>query len=146
MSNVKGNKLKTIIAILSVSIGLLLGCQDKTVGEDKGNAKMTSEMNQGTEKKMEGKMNHTGEHDHSSMEQEETIAYYTCPMESHKHIHSPGPGSCSECGMKLVPALEVDSGSADFFGCPMPEHSHVRSDKPGSCTECGMALIPLKLG
>ena len=34
---------------------------------------------------------------------EEKIAYYTCPMESHKHIQSAEPGKCPECGMKLMP-------------------------------------------
>lgn len=34
---------------------------------------------------------------------EEKIAYYTCPMESHKNIKSAEPGKCPECGMKLQP-------------------------------------------
>lgn len=142
MSYVKGIELKTIIVILTVSTGLLLGCQDKSADQNKGNP----EMNQGTGIKMDGDLDHSKAHDHSSMEKEESIAYYTCPMDSHKHIRSSSPGSCSECGMKLVPAVEVDSESADFFGCPMPEHSHIRSGSPGTCTECGMKLKPFKLG
>jgi len=76
---------------------------------------------------------------------EENLVYYTCPMESHKHVHSQEPGNCPECGMKMVQAVTTSDEMANYYGCPMPTHSHVRSDKPGKCVECGMKLIPMKL-
>lgn len=36
---------------------------------------------------------------------------YTCPMASHAHVVSDQPGSCSECGMSLVPTSTVEHGS-----------------------------------
>ncbi len=43
--------------------------------------------------------------EHKKMDKimEEKLVYYTCPMESHKHIQSAEPGKCPECGMKLMP-------------------------------------------
>ncbi|HDY74921.1 MAG TPA: hypothetical protein ENH49_00190 [Candidatus Marinimicrobia bacterium] len=76
---------------------------------------------------------------------EEAIAYYTCSMESHKHIYSTEPGECPECGMKLVKAVLTDEKEADYYGCTMPSHSFIRSEKPGKCPECGMELKPMKL-
>jgi rubrerythrin len=76
---------------------------------------------------------------------EEVTAYYTCSMESHKHIYSTEPGECPECGMKLVKAVLTDEKEADYYGCPMPNHSFIRSEKPGKCPECGMELKPMKL-
>ena len=75
----------------------------------------------------------------------EEIVYYTCPMESHKHVHSAQPGECLECSMKMVPAVKTTDADAEFYGCPMPEHSHVRQAEPGSCDECGMKLVPMRL-
>ncbi len=71
--------------------------------------------------------------------------YYTCPMESHKHVHSQKAGKCPECGMNLVAVVEANESNKDFYGCPMPIHSHVRSEKPGKCDECGMDLMPMHL-
>ncbi len=75
----------------------------------------------------------------------EDIVYYTCPMESHKHVHSQKPGNCPDCGLKLVPAIKAEEANADFYGCPMPEHSHIRHSDPGNCEECRMKLVPMKL-
>ena len=75
---------------------------------------------------------------------ENAVVYYTCPMESHKHIHSQEAGKCPECSMSLVAVVEGDMNDVDFYGCPMVEHSYVRSDEPGTCAECGMTLMPLK--
>ncbi len=75
----------------------------------------------------------------------ENLVYYTCPMESHKHVHSQEPGNCPECGMKMVMAVTTTPENADYYGCTMPGHSHVRSEEPGNCSECGMALKPMKL-
>ena len=71
--------------------------------------------------------------------------YHTCPMEEHKHIASTAPGDCSECGMKLVAAVEAKSDSAEYYGCPMHQHSHIRHDKAGKCEECNMKLKPMQL-
>ena len=74
---------------------------------------------------------------------EKTI-YYTCPMESHKHIHSEESGSCPECGMGLVAVVATDEEDAEFYTCPMPEHSHIRHSEAGKCEECGMKLVPVR--
>jgi hypothetical protein len=75
----------------------------------------------------------------------EKTYYYTCPMAEHKHIASATPGDCSECGMKLVAAVEAKPDSVDYYGCPMSQHSHIRHEKPGKCEECNMDLKPMHL-
>ncbi len=75
----------------------------------------------------------------------EKLIYYTCPMESHSHIHQEGSGVCSECGMKLVPAVITSYDKMEFYGCPMQTHSHIRQTEPGKCSECGMTLMPMRL-
>ncbi|MEO6611774.1 MAG: multicopper oxidase domain-containing protein [Chitinophagaceae bacterium] len=84
---------------------------------------------------------------------------YTCPM--HPEIHSPKPGNCPKCGMKLVrekakpaPAqkkppvipkkIPADTTSSQptsslIYTCPM--HPEVQSSKPGNCPKCGMRLV-----
>ncbi|MCK5685027.1 hypothetical protein KAJ27_12935 [bacterium] len=79
------------------------------------------------------------------MGENENIIYYTCPMPSHKHIHSSTLGKCSECNMELVAAVVSDEKDKEFYGCPMEAHSHVRQEKPGKCDECGMKLKPMRL-
>ncbi|MFQ6612749.1 MAG: heavy metal-binding domain-containing protein [Fidelibacterota bacterium] len=91
--------------------------------------------------KQEGmKMHETMSEDSSAV-----LYYYTCPMESHKQIHSDEPGECPECGMEMVKVVSATAETADFYGCSMPDHSGIRSDKPGKCSECGMDLQPLRL-
>ena len=80
-----------------------------------------------------------------SKDKAEKLIYYTCPMESHKHIHSSEAGTCEECGMKLVKAVITTEDKKEFYGCPMEAHSHVRQDSPGSCESCGMTLKPMRL-
>ncbi|MCF6238174.1 MAG: hypothetical protein L3J79_05060 [Candidatus Marinimicrobia bacterium] len=75
----------------------------------------------------------------------EKMIYFTCPMESHKHIHSTEPGSCSECNMALIPAVITSEDEHEFYGCPMEIHSHVRQAAPGRCAECNMELKPMRL-
>jgi FtsP/CotA-like multicopper oxidase with cupredoxin domain len=58
---------------------------------------------------------------------------YTCPM--HPEVVSEEPGSCPECGMKLMPTAAPKS-----YVCPM--HPEVVSQEPGKCPECGMKLMP----
>lgn len=98
----------------------------------------------------QSKKESSARNDHSKDEMakpmvEENLVYYTCPMESHKHVHSQEPGNCPECGMKMVQAVTANAETADYYGCPMPDHSHVRSENPGNCSECGMTLKPMKL-
>jgi len=114
------------------------------------------------QKQQSDSTHHKERHDHGSMKMEnhesmkmghkmkkemdkEKFAYYTCPMESHKHFQSSEPGDCPKCGMRMVKAVLTDEKEADYYGCPMPSHSHVRSDKLGKCKECGMELKPMKL-
>jgi hypothetical protein len=96
-----------------------------------------------------GQVENKSEHQHKE-DTETTVAvdkayYYTCPMEQHKHISSDKPGDCSECGMKLVAAVETGSDSAEYYGCPMPSHSHIRHEKAGKCEECNMQLKAMSL-
>ena len=85
------------------------------------------------------------------------VQYWTCPMEEHSHIKLDRPGSCPECGMKLVPvkkkqeikghkhnkkAYEIKEKSEVFYWtCGM--HPSVRSDTPGKCPICQMGLTPI---
>src|SRR4051794_10360514 len=59
---------------------------------------------------------------------------YTCPM--HAEVVSEEPGSCPECGMKLMPTAAPKS-----YVCAM--HPEVVSQEPGKCPECGMKLMPV---
>jgi FtsP/CotA-like multicopper oxidase with cupredoxin domain len=59
---------------------------------------------------------------------------YTCPM--HPEVVSEEPGSCPQCGMKLMPA-------ATSYTCPM--HPQIVSQEQGRCPECGMKLLPSQL-
>ena len=61
---------------------------------------------------------------------EATAAAYTCPM--HSDVVSTEPGTCPQCGMKLVPAPTT-------YVCPM--HPDVVSTEPGTCPQCGMKLV-----
>jgi FtsP/CotA-like multicopper oxidase with cupredoxin domain len=60
-----------------------------------------------------------------------TAAAYVCPM--HPEVVADAPGTCPQCGMKLVPAPGA-------YVCPM--HPEVVSDAPGTCPQCGMRLVP----
>lgn len=119
----------TQIAILLVVPFLLLACGGKKTADEQTKQEVQA----------------ISTHEMSDSGIEDNVMYYTCPMESHKHIHSQEAGKCPECGMKLVAAVEGDENNADFYGCPMPVHSHVRSDQPGKCDKCGMDLIPMRL-
>jgi FtsP/CotA-like multicopper oxidase with cupredoxin domain len=59
---------------------------------------------------------------------------HTCPM--HPEVVTEEPGSCPQCGMKLMPA-------ATTYTCSM--HLAVVSQEPGRCPECGMKLLPSQL-
>ena len=63
---------------------------------------------------------------------ETTAASYTCPM--HPDVMAIEPGTCPQCGMKLVPAPST-------YVCPM--HPDVTSDTAGTCPQCGMRLVPM---
>ena len=61
-------------------------------------------------------------------------ASYVCPM--HPEVTSTEPGTCPECGMKLV---AVEAVAPTSYVCPM--HPEVTSSEPGTCPECGMKLV-----
>jgi FtsP/CotA-like multicopper oxidase with cupredoxin domain len=56
---------------------------------------------------------------------------YTCPM--HPDFVSSEPGTCPQCGMKLVSA-------PTSYVCPM--HPDVAAESEGTCPKCGMRLVP----
>jgi len=122
------------IILLSIMMtGLLVACGSQKQAETPSDMKDHSEMKQ---------------HDHAEhtdMAAAEKLIYYTCPMESHKHIHSREPGTCSECNMTLVEGVITSVDKMEYYGCPMEIHSHVRQDEPGRCAECKMELKPMRL-
>jgi FtsP/CotA-like multicopper oxidase with cupredoxin domain/cation diffusion facilitator CzcD-associated flavoprotein CzcO len=59
---------------------------------------------------------------------------YSCPM--HPEVLSEEPGSCPQCGMKLL-------ATATTYTCPM--HPEILSDEPGKCPQCGMKLLPSQI-
>jgi FtsP/CotA-like multicopper oxidase with cupredoxin domain len=61
---------------------------------------------------------------------------YTCPM--HPEVVQDEPGSCPDCGMKLMPTAAPKS-----YVCPM--HPEVVSEQRGHCPECGMKLMPASM-
>jgi membrane fusion protein, copper/silver efflux system len=79
---------------------------------------------------------------------------YICPMPEHVAIKYDHPGSCSICGMTLVPVAEQTlaklhpGGRVEYYFCPMtdacptPGHGSVHYEKPGKCPVCNMTLIP----
>jgi len=75
----------------------------------------------------------------------EQLIYFTCPMDSHRHIHHREMGKCEECGMALVAGVVATEEKMDFYGCPMLIHSHIRQENAGTCNECGMKLKPMRL-
>ncbi len=101
--------------------------------------------NKTAEKQIEHEVQSVATHEMSESIKGDKAMYYTCPMETHKHVHSQEAGKCPECGMDLVAVVGADENTKDFYGCPMPIHSHVRSDQPGKCDECGMDLKPLRM-
>lgn len=81
-------------------------------------------------------------------QQEDDIAYYTCPM--HPEIQEDQPGSCPICGMNLTPvrhdhpeADDQSQGEAQIEHWTCPMHPEIKDDEPGSCPICGMDLVPV---
>jgi FtsP/CotA-like multicopper oxidase with cupredoxin domain len=60
---------------------------------------------------------------------------YACPM--HPEVTATEPGTCPNCGMKLV---AVAAGAPAGYACPM--HPEVTATEPGTCPQCGMKLVP----
>ena len=59
---------------------------------------------------------------------------YACPM--HPEVTATEPGTCPQCGMKLV---AVAAGTPASYACPM--HPEVTATEPGTCPQCGMKLV-----
>ena len=119
---------KMILTIIVVTILGLVACNsEKTTIDDSKQAEKTISMEETSKTMMAS-----------------AVVYYTCPMESHNHIHSQEAGKCELCEMDLVSVVKGTEEHKDYYGCPMAEHSYVRSDEPGTCAECKMVLVPLK--
>ena len=58
---------------------------------------------------------------------------YACPM--HPEVTASEPGTCPNCGMKLVAV----AGAPASYACPM--HPEVTASEPGTCPNCGMKLV-----
>jgi len=69
-------------------------------------------------------------------EEPEGPLVYTCPM--HPEVVGEEPGTCPECGMKLMPVAAPKT-----YVCPM--HPEVVSEEQGKCPECGMKLMPASM-
>ena len=54
----------------------------------------------------------------------------------HPEVTAAEPGTCPQCGMKLV---AVPAGPTSY-ACPM--HPEVTAAEPGTCPQCGMKLVP----
>ncbi len=69
-----------------------------------------------------------------------TLSYYTCPMESHSFVKVNEPGSCPACGMNLIQKEEPYNPDQKYYTCPMESHSYVVLEGPGNCPVCGMEM------
>ena len=69
-------------------------------------------------------------------DQDTAASSWTCPM--HPDVATAEPGTCPDCGMKLVPT------AVSSWTCPM--HPDVATAEPGTCPACGMRLIPQVAG
>lgn len=130
--------IKSVMIVVLMMV--LIACGGKNETQSQGQSSIPE-----TTQKMEGHESMKMEEQKKHISESEQLVYYTCPMESHKHVHSDEPGNCPECGMKMVATVVTTEESAEYFGCPMESHSHIRSDKPGKCSECGMNLEPMRL-
>jgi FtsP/CotA-like multicopper oxidase with cupredoxin domain len=59
---------------------------------------------------------------------------YACPM--HPEVTATEPGTCPQCGMKLVAGAARAPAS---YACPM--HPDVTATELGTCPQCGMKLV-----
>lgn len=73
-----------------------------------------------------------------------THSYYTCPMESHYYVKMNEPGSCPDCGMKLINKEEPYNSDKNYYTCPMESHSYVMMEEQGNCPVCGMNTVEIK--
>lgn len=147
---------------LQESIAKMLASR-KTVQSESSADPMNSEYNQeNVEENIDQKMSKDEmmEHDHSShnmlkteMDNTEnipfgtiknnTLSYFTCPMESHSFVKVNEPGSCPVCGMDLIQKEEPYNPDQKYYTCPMESHSYVVMEGPGNCPVCGMILKEL---
>ena len=57
----------------------------------------------------------------------------------HPEVTASEPGTCPQCGMKLVPGA---GHPARVVRTSAPMHPQVAAAEPGTCPQCGMKLVP----
>jgi hypothetical protein len=128
--------MKNILIIFSLLLIAACGKTDQVSEVKQGAAMAQSQEHQGDDMAM---------HNEPEIADDERLIYFTCPMDSHKHISHVDPGKCEECSMDLVAGVITTKDKMDYYGCPMLIHSSVRQDSEGTCEDCGMKLMPMRL-
>lgn len=128
--------MKNILIILSLLLIVACGKTDQGSEAQQGAAMAQSQEHEGDDMAMQNE---------PEIADDERLIYFTCPMDSHKHVSHVDPGKCEDCGMDLVAGVITTTENMDYYGCPMLIHSSIRQESEGTCDDCGMKLMPMRL-